>query len=226
MAASTACLSTYCVFDLWLHCKAFHSCQSHTSENRDACPLWSPYPQDPNYWPLSTRTTPTLWSLTLINTDLCGRMSFQVTRGGTETLDYSFVLGSPFSGFSDGFQLKRPETGAGAAEHDACDLPWETDKVAMPLWPRSVEIVWVSGVFPLVDTFKLLWLCREKGGNLCTEKSAFQSESISLSLLPSSVSSPGTAWDVRVVATCGEQCNVKISVVVMQIYSQFEFPRE
>lgn len=202
MATSTSCLSTYCVFDLWLHCKAFHSCQSHTSENRDACPLWSPYPQDPNDWPLSTRTTPTLWSLTLINTDLCGRMSFQVTRGGTETLDYSFVVGSPFSGFSDGFQLKRPEAGAGAAEHDACDLPWETDKVAMPLWPRSVEMCVGQWGFPPCGhiSSKLLWLHREKGGNLCTEKSAFQSDSISLSLLPlSSVSSPGTAWDVRVV---------------------------
>lgn len=47
----------------------------------------------------------------------------------------------------------------------------------------------------------------EDGG---TEKCAFQSNSVSLSLLPlASLSAPVTAWDVTVlVLTCGEQCHV------------------
>lgn len=82
IAVSIACLSTHCVFDLWLHCKAFRSRQSHAPENRVVCTLWSLYPQDPNYWSLFTGTTPTLWSPTLINTSLCGSMSFSSDTWG------------------------------------------------------------------------------------------------------------------------------------------------
>lgn len=37
----------------------------------------------------------------------------QVTREGSDTQEYSFVLGYPISDCSDGFQLKRPGAGAG-----------------------------------------------------------------------------------------------------------------
>lgn len=102
----------------------------------------------------------------------------QVTREASDTWDYSFVLRYPMSGCSSGFQLKRPGAGAGAAVHDASDLPWETNKVMMPLWPRSVGIARVNGVFPLTDIFELAWVWNEENVSPCTGKGAFQSSSI------------------------------------------------
>lgn len=97
-----------------------------------------------------------------------------------------------------------------------CNLQWETDKVMTASWPGSVGIAWVSGSFPRPNgaTPELPWPHRRGkiilGGNLWAERCAFQSNSISLSLLPlSSLSSSRAAWDVSVEVTCGEQCHVK-----------------
>lgn len=84
-----------------------------------------------------------------------------------------FVLGYPISGCSDVFQTKRPRTGAGAAVSDDWDLPWESHKVIMALWPRSVGIARVNGVFLLMDIFELSGVWKEKIGNLNTGKAAF-----------------------------------------------------
>lgn len=59
------------------------------------------------------------------------------------------------------------------------------------------------------------------GGNLWAERCAFQSNSISLSLLPlSSLSSARAAWDVSVEVTCGERCHVK------SLWRLHQFPRD
>lgn len=132
--------------------------------------------------------------------------------------EYSlFSLGLPVFGFSDGLQVKRPEAGAGGA---AAPLAVIYDGKETRLWRPRDPGVWGShgsvGVSPRPNgaTPQLPWPHQGGkiilGGNLWAERCAFQSNSISLSLLPLSSLSPArAAWDVSVEVTCGEQCHVK-----------------
>lgn len=128
-----------------------------------------------------------------------------------------FSLGPPVFGFSDGVQAKRPEAGAWGAVAPLAVI--YNGKQTRLWWPRDPGVwglhgsVGVSPPPEWSNTKAAATPQRGKiilGGNLWAERCAFQSNSISLSLLPlSSLSSARAAWDVSVEVTCGEQCHVK-----------------
>lgn len=171
------------------------------------CPLWPPCPQDPSHGQHLHAGSPTL-----IHTYLCGSMSFTSDTWGFIHMRLFILAWLPnlrllwwvsteeARGRSRGCSAWCLWSAMGNRRgYDALVTQECGDRMGQWGFPPCGHIQAV-----------LIVQQGKNGGNLCTGKCAFQSNSISLSLLPlSSLSSPGTAWDVSVVVTCGEQCHVK-----------------
>lgn len=197
----------------------------HNAERSDVSDLWPPCPHDPGH------TIPPQW--------LSGPLS---------TLIYPYLRGS-MSFASDTWGFRHMRLFVCAWLPNLRLLWWvSTEEARGRSRGRSAWCLWSAmgnrrgydalvtrecgdrtgqrgSPHPLVDTLKLSWVWKEKIGNLRTGKCAFQSNSISLSLLPlPSLSSPGTAGDVSVlVLTCGELCHVNFLWRLCKCTHSFEY---